>query len=145
MRIAIASDHAGFALKKHLMKDLLSKKGHEVRDFGPSSDESTDYPDYGAPVARAVSEGQADRGVLVCGSGIGMCMVANRFPKVRAVVLRDENDALMSRRHNDANVACFGGRVTEPGIAANLIDLFLSTEFEGGRHARRVGKIDKVC
>ena len=144
MRIAIASDHAGFALKGHL-KELLSKKGHEVSDLGPSSDESTDYPDYGASVGRAVSEGQADRGVLICGSGIGMCMVANRFPKVRAAVLRDENDALMSRRHNDANVACFGGRVTEPDMAAKLIDLFLSTEFEGGRHARRVGKIDRVC
>jgi len=144
MRIAIASDHAGFALKQQL-KTVLAEKGHEVRDFGPSSDESTDYPDYGALVGRAVSEGQADRGVLICGSGIGMCMVANRFPKVRAAVLRDENDALMSRRHNDANVACFGGRVTEPDLAAKLIDLFLSTEFEGGRHARRVGKIDKVC
>jgi ribose 5-phosphate isomerase B len=144
MRIAIASDHAGFALKQQL-KTVLAEKGHEVRDFGPSSDESTDYPDYGALVGRAVSEGQADRGVLICGSGIGMCMVANRFPKVRAAVLRDENDALMSRRHNDANVACFGGRVTEPDLAAKLIDLFLSTEFEGGRHARRVGKIDKAC
>ena len=142
MRIVLASDHAGFSLKQKL-KTVLAEKGHEVTDFGPSSDESIDYPDYAAPVALAVQDGKADRGVLVCGSGIGMCMVANRFSKVRAAVLRDENDVLMSRRHNDANVACFGGRVTEPDLAANLIDLFLSTEFEGGRHARRVEKIDQ--
>ena len=141
MKIAIGSDHAGFALKEVLKNYLLDKK-IEVNDCGAFNEERSDYPDYAKPVARLVEEGKVDCGVLVCGSGIGMCMTANRFDGVRAVVLRDVYDAEMSRKHNDANIACFGGRVSDAGKATELLDIFLSTEFEGGRHENRVKKID---
>lgn len=141
MLIALASDHAGFKLKEKI-KRHLSDKGHEVKDLGPSSLDRCDYPDYGFAAAKAVAGGEASFGVLVCGSGIGMCMVANRVKGVRAAVLRDRFDAEMSRRHNDANVACFGERWAGSGNALELLDLFLSTEFEGGRHEARVKKID---
>lgn len=142
MRIAIASDHAGFVLKESVRR-YLEEKGFDVTDYGAFTEERTDYPDFGKKVAHAVKSGEVDRGVLVCGSAIGMCIVANRFKGVRAAVLRDEYDAEMSRRHNDANVACFGGRVTEFTEVKNLVDTFLSTGFEGGRHEVRVKKIDE--
>lgn len=141
MRIAIGSDHAGFELKEKL-KMCLSKMGHEIIDLGAASDSRSDYPDFAKEVAELVSSGNSKVGVLVCGSGIGMCMTANRFKGVRAVVLRDENDAEMSRRHNDANIACVGARVTEEMHALRLIEIFLNTPFDGGRHASRVAKID---
>jgi ribose 5-phosphate isomerase B len=137
MRIAIGSDHAGFDLKQAL-QDWLHAAGHEVIDVGTDSDASCDYPVFGAAVGRAVVAGQADRGVAVCGSGIGICMAANKIPGVRAVVIRDAEDAEMSRRHNDANVACFGGRVTAVAAAEQALGVFLSTGFDGGRHERRV-------
>ena len=137
MLIALASDHAGFKLKEKI-KRHLSDKGHEVKDLGPSSVDRCDYPDYGFAAAKAVAGGEASFGVLVCGSGIGMCMVANRVKGVRAAVLRDRFDAEMSRRHNDANVACFGGRVTAVAEAELALGVFLGTDFEGGRHERRV-------
>lgn len=143
MKIAIASDHAGFTYKEFLKK-YLEEQGHAVTDCGPSSDERCDYPDFGAKVAKLVSNGTAERGFLVCGSGIGMCMVANRYKGVRAAVLRDENDAILAREHNDANVACFGSRVTSIENVKTLADIFLKTPFGGGRHKVRVEKIEKL-
>jgi ribose 5-phosphate isomerase B len=143
MRIAIGSDHAGFSLKKFL-KESLTKSGHVVDDFGTHSEDRIDYPDIAKVVAAAVNSGKAERGVLICGSGIGMCMAANRFPAVRAAVLHDEYDAEMSRLHNDANVACFGARKVDFDRAKQLLDVFLSSPFEGGRHEVRVRKLASV-
>lgn len=137
MKIVIGSDHAGFELKDALLQ-WLHDAGHEVIDVGTDSDASCDYPVFGAAVAREVAAGDADRGVAVCGSGLGICMAANKIPGVRAAVLRTAEDAEMSRRHNDANVACFGGRVTAVAEAERALDVFLGTDFEGGRHERRV-------
>ena len=137
MRIVIGSDHAGFELKEALLQ-WLHAAGHEVIDVGTDTDASCDYPVFGAAVAREVAAGDADRGVAVCGSGLGICMAANKIPGVRAAVLRTAEDAEMSRRHNDANVACFGGRVTAVAEAELALGVFLATDFEGGRHERRV-------
>ena len=142
MKIAIAADHAGFTFKESL-KEYLASEGHELIDCGPSSEERCDYPDYGSKVAQLINTGKAKWGMLICGSGIGMCMVANRFKKVRAVVVRDETDARLSREHNDANVACFGARVSQLEDVKKLADIFLSADFGGGRHSARVEKIDK--
>lgn len=143
MKIAIGTDHAGFSFKE-LLKKHLESKGHKVTDCGAFSEERCDYPDLGSKVAKLVSQGEAERGFLVCGSGIGMCMVANRFKNVRAAVLRDENDAILAREHNDANVACFGSRVSSIENVKNLADIFLKTPFGGGRHQARVEKIEKM-
>jgi ribose 5-phosphate isomerase B len=143
MRIAVGSDHAGFSLKESL-KEALAQAGHDVVDAGVYSEERADYPVFAELVARAVDAGEAERGVLVCGSGIGMCIAANRFPGVRASVLGDSYDAEMSRRHNDANVACFGARKLEAQDAAHLLRIFLSTPFEGGRHEGRVKKLSNI-
>ena len=137
MRIAIGCDHAGFALKSAL-KQWLETEGHDVNDCGAFSDERVDYPVFGAKVGEVVSAGNADFGVLVCGSGQGICMAANKIAGIRAGVIRDDWDAEMTRRHNDANVACFGERVTEPDVAITALRIFLSTAFEGGRHESRV-------
>jgi ribose 5-phosphate isomerase B len=137
MRIVIGSDHAGFDLKEAL-RQWLHDAGHEVIDVGTDSEASCDYPVFGAAVAREVAAGDAARGVAVCGSGIGICMAANKIPGVRAAVIRTAEDAEMSRRHNDANVACFGGRVTAIAEAERALGIFLGTDFEGGRHERRV-------
>lgn len=142
MRIVLASDHAGFTFKE-LIKEHLIKIGHEVTDCGAFSSERSDYPDFAKIVAGHISKSEADRGILICGSGIGMCIAANRFLRVRAVVIRDRADAEMSRRHNDANVMCLGERVTEVAYALELADIFLTTPFEGGRHEIRVEKIDR--
>lgn len=144
MRIAVGSDHAGFSLKESL-KAFLTEGGHEVVDLGTHSEERADYPDFAGAVARAVDSGEADRGVLVCGSGIGMCMGANRLKGVRAAVLCDDYDAGMSRRHNDANVACLGARKVDAERARELLDIFLSTPFEGGRHEGRVRKLGEIA
>ena len=143
MKIAVASDHAGFT-QKEMLKKHLEQLGHAIADCGTSSEERCDYPDFGSKAARLVSEGKAERGIFVCGSGIGMCMVANRYKGVRAAVLRDENDAILSREHNDANVACFGSRVTSIETIKNLTDIFLKTPFAAGRHKTRIEKIDKI-
>ncbi len=143
MKISLASDHAGFLLKENL-KGYLQAQGHVVIDFGCDSEERVDYPDYAEKAAKAVSQGKADRGVLVCGSGIGMCMSANKVKGIRAAVLRIEEDAKLSRQHNNANVACLGGRLTKPDAAQKLLDIFLKTSFEGGRHIERIAKLDKL-
>lgn len=141
MRIAIGADHAGFILKEHL-RAWLAEAGHELRDFGAHSAESVDYPDYAALVAGAVVGGSAERGILVCGSGIGMAIAANRVRGVRAAACIDLYSARLCRQHNDANVLALGSRIVAPPLAEALAEVFLTTTFEGGRHARRVAKLD---
>ena len=143
MRIAIGSDHAGFALKE-LLRTHLETSGHTVVDCGCSNEESCDYPEFGAAVGRAVANGEVERGVLVCGTGIGISMAANKVPGVRAALVHNRFTAEMSRQHNDANVVAFGARILEPEHARELLDHWLATEFEGGRHGRRVGKINAL-
>ena len=140
MRISIASDHAGYELKETVKRHLLDA-GNEVVDFGTDSADSTDYPDHGVPAARAVSEGSAERGVLVCGSGQGMCMTGNKVRGVRAALAWDPEIARLSRQHNDANVLCLPARFVDPAVALTIVDEWLATAFEGGRHSRRVDKI----
>jgi ribose 5-phosphate isomerase B len=139
--IVIASDHAGVELKARIVQ-ILSESGHEVRDLGPADATSVDYPDFAHLVASAVSAGEAERGILICGTGIGMSMAANRHPGVRAALCHDAFTAEMARLHNDANVLCIGGRTTGIGVAEQIVQLFLDTPFEGGRHQRRVDKIE---
>lgn len=138
MKIAIASDHAGLTLKTELKESL---KGHEVYDFGAHSGDSVDYPDFASQVSRSVAKGDAQLGVLVCGTGIGMSIVANKYHGVRAAVCTTEFEARMARAHNDANVLCLGQRVVGGGVAKAILDAFLLQPFEGGRHERRVQKI----
>ena len=138
--IAIASDHAGLELKSVLKNDL-TEQGFSVLDLGTDSPESVDYPDFGYALAAAVKDGRAERGVLICGSGIGVSIAANRTPAIRAALTHDVEDARLARRHNDANVICFGGRTMAADTARNCLRVFLETEFEGGRHARRVEKL----
>jgi len=141
MRIALAADHAGYDLKQHLAAALRAR-GHEVTDFGTHDRESTDYPDWAARVARAVATGEAERGVLVCGTGTGMAMAANRHRGVRAVSTADLATVRLARGHNDANVLALGARRVAPPLAEELVTEFLSAPFDGGRHQRRVGKLD---
>ncbi len=141
MKIAVGSDHAGFALKEHVRAHVAAA-GHEITDVGTCTPESVDYPDFAAKVARMVVRGEAERGIIVCGTGIGVSMTANRFRGVRAAACTGQFAAEMTRRHNDANVLCLGERLVTPALAERIVDVFLSTPFEGGRHARRVAKID---
>lgn len=143
MLIALGSDHAGFQLKEAL-KEHLAGLGHQVDDKGTYSTDSTDYPEQAAAVAKAVAAGQAERGILICGSGVGMCMTANRFPGVRGVLAPTVEHAQLGRAHNDANVLCMGERLTPRGLAFEITQAFLDGEFEGGRHQRRVQKIDSL-
>ena len=144
MRIAVGSDHAGFELKSELAP-LLAADGHDVVDVGTDSEESTDYPIYAAAAARLVAGGEADRAVLVCGSGVGVSIVANKVDGIRAVNAHDPDEAEMSRRHNDANVLALAGRRLDPGAAAPIVERFRGTDFEGGgRHGRRVEEISAV-
>ena len=142
--IAVASDHAGFDLKEILKRDL-QEAGLEVLDLGTNSTQSVDYPDCGMAMADAVASGKAERGVLVCGTGIGISMAANRNPKVRAALVHDVTSARLSRMHNDANVVAFGQRLIGTETAREALKVFLGTEFEGGRHANRVVKLSKGC
>ena len=141
MKIAIGCDHAGVELKQTIVT-LLAGAGHTVDDVGTHSGESVDYPDFASQVAGRVAGGEAERGVLICGTGIGMSMVANKFPGVRAAVVTNAFTAEATRRHNDANVLCLGARVIDPEEGPDLVRIFLATAFEGGRHERRVDKID---
>ncbi len=143
MRLVLAADHAAVR-EKAVLIDELRTAGHEVEDLGTNGDESVDYPDFAAPAARAAASGEADRAILLCGTGIGQCMSANKIPGARAAVLWNDLSAEMSRRHNDANVACFGVRTQELDEIRRLVGLWLETPFDGGRHARRVGKIDAL-
>jgi ribose 5-phosphate isomerase B len=138
--IALACDHAGFPLKAALQK-IVADKGYKVLDLGTNSGDSVDYPDYGYAMAKALEAGDADTGILVCGSGIGISIAANRHPAVRAALVHDALGARMCRQHNDANVICFGARMIGEDTAKDCLEVFLATEFEGGRHARRVDKL----
>jgi len=140
MRVAIGADHAGFSLKEDI-KGLLAGLGIDVEDVGTGSTESVDYPDFAARVARGVAEGVFDRGILVCGTGIGMAMAANKIAGVRAAPATGLEGARLSRQHNDANVLTLGARITAPALALDIVRTFLETPFEGGRHRHRVDKI----
>ena len=137
MKIAIGADHAGFYLKEKI-KEFLQSKGYEVIDMGTHSTESVHYPDFAKKVALAVQRGEADRGILVCGTGIGMSITANKFKGIRAALCTNEYMARMSRRHNDANVLCLGERVLGVELALSIVEAWLEEEFEGGRHEARV-------
>ena len=141
--IAVASDHAGLDLKNALTIEI-QKKGLLVRDFGTTTADSCDYPDFAHEVARAIETGEVKRAVLVCGTGVGMSIAANRHSGVRAVVCSETLSARMSRQHNDANVLCIGARVVGVGTAIDIVQAFLATTFEGGRHAARVAKINRL-
>jgi len=143
MRVAIGSDHAGYPLKRHLITTLRAL-GHDVDDHGTDSEESVDYPPICAGVGRAVAEGRADRGIVLGGSGQGEQISANKVPGVRAALCNDLYTARLSRAHNDANVLSMGGRIVAPGLADEIVALWLSTPFDGGRHARRVAQISEL-
>ena len=143
MKIAIASDHRGFHLKEKVIT-LLKAKGHTVIDDGPASETSVDYPDFAALVAKKVSANEVDRGILICGTGIGMAIAANKFPGVRAAACADEVTAELSRRHNNLNVLCLSGDLLSSRVTERLVEIWIDTEFEGGRHERRVEKIRQL-
>lgn len=138
--IALGADHAGVALKDSL-RAALEAAGHPVLDFGTHGSESCDYADFAHPVSEAVAGGQARFGVLVCGTGIGMSIAANRHPAIRAVVVHNTTEARLTRAHNDANIACFGARTIGPEVVLDALSAFLTTPYEGGRHDRRIAKI----
>jgi len=140
--IVIGADHGGYRLKEEV-KAYLIEKGHPVIDVGTVSEESVDYPDYAAKVVRAIQQKKADLGILICGTGIGMAITANKFRGIRAAVVHDCYTAALSRRHNNANIITFGGRVVGAGVAFSIVDAWLEATFEGGRHSRRLGKIKK--
>jgi len=142
-RIAIGADHAGFQIKENI-KRFLEQAGHTVEDVGTWSEESVDYPDFARTVAEKVSGGMAQLGVLVCGTGMGMAIAANKVPGIRAAVVHDKVTARAAREHNDANVLTLGGRLIEPGLAVEFVKEFLDAQFAGGRHQRRVDKITEM-
>ncbi len=140
MQVGLASDHGGFALKDDL-KDFLKSMGVDPVDLGSFDEASVDYPDFGIQVAERVSRGELERGILICGTGIGMSVVANKFPGVRAALANELYSARCSREHNDANILVLGGRVVGPGLAREIVKVWLETPFSGGRHQRRLEKI----
>ena len=143
MKIAIGSDHGGFSVKE-IAKPHLEKLGYEVIDFGTNTPDSCHYPIYAEKVARAVAAGEVDRGILICGTGIGMSIAANKIPGIRAAAVSDFFTAKATRQHNDSNILCLGERTVGPGLALMLMETFLSTEFEGGRHQTRVDMISAL-
>lgn len=144
MTIVLAADHGGFDLKE-VIKEQLRKGGFGVKDVGCSSGVSVDYPDYAAMAVACIVSGECDRGILICGTGIGMSIAANRHPNIRAANCHDEYTTIMSREHNDANVLCLGARVIDRETALKLVFIWLDTDFAGGRHLRRVGKLAGSC
>ena len=143
MKIGIGSDHGGYELKESI-KEYLTQEKIEFVDYGTNSLESVDYPDFGKKVADAVLEKQVDKGILVCGTGIGISITANRIKGIRCALCTDTFSARMSREHNNANILALGGRVVGMGLALDIVKTFLDTEFEGGRHERRINKIDEI-
>ncbi len=143
MKIALAADHGGFELKK-MVKAHLQEKGIEVLDLGCHSDESVDYPNYGKACGEAVMRGDAERGIVICGTGIGISIAANKVKGIRCALCTSLFMAEMSRKHNNANVLALGGRILEPDLALGIVDVWLYTEFEGGRHQRRVDLLDCI-
>ena len=142
-KIAIASDHGGFDLKENIIAFLL-KKGFEIDNLGAHSTDSVDYPDYGIKLAQAIIDKKFVRGILICGTGVGMSIVVNRFPGIRGTLCSDVYTAKMCREHNDSNILIMGGRVIEVDLAIEILDTWLNTEFEGGRHQRRLDKINEI-
>ena len=142
-KIALASDHGGFDLKESVIAHLLNT-GWEVDDLGPHSGSSVDYPDYGIKLAEAVAEKKVDRGIVICGTGIGMSIVVNRYPGIRGTLCSDVFTAKLCREHNDSNILIMGGRVIGKGLAAEIVNTWLNTPFEGGRHQRRLDKINQI-
>lgn len=142
-KILIASDHAGLELKNKIINDWKGK-GFEFQDLGTYDTESVDYPDQASSLSQKISNNEFERGILICGTGIGMSIVANKFPKVRAALVSEPYSAKMAREHNDANILVLGGRVIKPEMATELVDIFLNTKFAGGRHQQRVDKINKI-
>lgn len=140
LNIAIGGDHAGFTYKA-MLKELVAELGHQVQDFGPDSEASVDYPDHVHPLAKAVVSKQADFGILICGSGNGVAMTANKYPEVRAALCWQEELAKLAREHNDANILCIPARFVSEEVARAMVKAFLGTAFEGGRHQNRVDKI----
>lgn len=140
MKIAIGSDHGGYHLKQDIIK-LIQELGFEVKDFGTHSPDSTDYSDFAFPVATSVAQGEYDRGILICGTGVGMSISANKVKDIRAALVTDLYTAQVTRQHNNSNVLCLGARITGPQIALEIVRLWLTSEFEGGRHQRRLDKI----
>jgi ribose 5-phosphate isomerase B len=143
MKIIVASDHRGFAIKQKIVS-FITQLGHEALDFGTDAPEPVDYPDFAAKAAKSISNGEADRGILICGTGMGMCITANKFPGVRACTCHDDLTAEMSRRHNDSNVLCLSADLLGDRLVNRMIELWLKTEFEAGRHARRIEKITQL-
>ena len=141
--IAIGSDHGGYELKEHVKKHL-EERGIEVKDFGVFSEESVDYPDCARPVCEAVLSGEYERGILFCGTGLGISMAANKFDGIRAALCGDVFSAKMAKEHNNANIICLGGRVTGRELAFMIVDTFLDAEFQGGRHQNRIDKIHAI-
>jgi len=141
--IALASDHGGFELKEDI-KDFLESSGYEFTDLGTHNNDSVDYPDYGIELSRKVANGDFDKGILICGTGIGMSIVANKIPGIRAALVSDVFSARMSTEHNNANVLVIGGRVTGKGLASELVKAWLEAKFEGGRHQNRLDKIAEL-
>ena len=143
MKIAIAADHGGYKLKEEI-KPYIESLGHTVTDLGTYSEDSVDYPDYAAPCARAVVSGEADRGIVICGTGIGISIAANKIKGVRCGLCTDPVMARLTREHNDANMLAMGAGIIGPNLAKKITEVFLTTEFEGGRHERRVGLLDAI-
>lgn len=141
--IAIGCDHGGFELKEHIKKHL-DEIGEEYKDYGTYSEESVDYPDCAAPVCKAIQDKTADKGILICGTGIGISIAANKHKGIRAALCSDVYSAKMTKQHNNANIICLGGRVTGRELAFMIVDTWLATEFEGGRHEARIEKIHKI-
>ncbi|AUS98401.1 ribose 5-phosphate isomerase B [Clostridium thermosuccinogenes] len=143
MIIAVGSDHAGYGLKTEII-DHLKQNGYEVLDFGTCDCNSVDYPDYGLSVAEAVKDGRCEKGIIICGTGIGISIAANKVPGIRAAVCSDTYSARMSREHNNANVLSIGARVVGPGLALDIVDTWLKAEFQGGKHQNRINKITQI-
>lgn len=141
MKVAIASDHGGFNLKSEIVR-YLDDKGIDYEDFGTNSGDSVDYPDFARPLSEKVKNGEFDRGILICGTGIGMSIAANRISGVRCALVHDTFSARATREHNNSNVLAMGERVIGVGLALEIVDVWLNTEFEGGRHERRINKIE---
>lgn len=143
MKIAVASDHGGFAYKQ-ILKEYLQSKGHEICDFGTDCTDSCDYPDFALPAAEAVANGECGIGILVCSTGIGISIAANKVPGIRCAHCHDTYSAKYTRLHNNANMLAFGQKVIGEGLMLEIVDVFMSTEFEGGRHQRRIDKISDI-
>ena len=143
MKIVIGSDHGGYLLKEHIKK-YLEENNYDIEDYGTHSLESVDYPEFGQRVAEAVAQGKYKKGILVCGTGLGISIAANKVKGIRAVVVSESFSAKMSHLHNDANILALGGRVVGPDLAVEIVDVWLNTPFEGGRHAKRLEKIREI-